>query len=270
MSLSHLTVVAALVTSLAVTGAADTNDLTFATWNIGHFALGKWPPGMPVAEAHAKAPAYRAFLRQADADVIGLCEYDPYMDVSNTCDAADHVFREYPHSAKDPSGVDRLNVFYWKDAACVATGKVRFPNHSQHRFYRYVRLKIRGRVVCFVETHLDWNLQKPGHANDRADQIARLVANFKDEPYVVIGGDFNTARLENGKWRDAPEDYEPFRKAGFSAAHWGELKTWPAKSPYKSIDNIFVKGFSISEQKVMADATLSDHALLRCRLTFTD
>ena len=263
------TILFAAVAALAAgqVGAGD-ESFAFATWNIGHFSLGKWPPGMPVEKAPAMAPLYRDFLRRAGADVIGLCEYDTYMDVSNTCAAADLVFAEYPSSAKDLSGTDRLNVLYWKGAECVATGKVRFPNHSQHRFYRFARLRIAGREVCFVETHLDWNLMKPGHANDRADQIARLVAAFRDEPYVVIGGDFNTSVLKDGKWVDTPEDYEPFRKAGFAAAHWGELKTWPAKAPCRSIDNLFVNGFSISEQKVLADPTLSDPALLRCRLTF--
>ena len=261
---------ALVAVSCMAASAADGDSFTFATWNIGHFALGKWPPGMPVAKVPEMAPAYRDFLKRADADVIGLCENEEFMDVSNTCAAADHVFTEYPHSSRDASGQGRANVFYWKDAECVAAGKVRFPNHSQRRFYRFVRLKLRGREVCFVETHLDWNLEKPGHANDRADQIARLVAAFKDEPCVVIGGDFNTATRRDGQWYDSPEDYEPFRKAGFAAAHWGELKTWPAKAPYQSIDNVFVKGLLISEQRVMADATLSDHALLRCRLTFAD
>ena len=262
---------AAALTSLALSAfAADGDSFTFATWNIGHFALGVWPPGMPVAKVPEMAPAYRDFLKRADADVIGLCENEEFIDVSNTCAAAEHVFSEYPHSSRDASGLGRANVFYWKDAECVKSGMVRFPNHSQHRFYRFVRLKIRGREVCFVETHLDWNLEKPGHANDRADQIARLVAAFKDEPCVVIGGDFNTATRRDGKWHDSPEDYEPFRKAGFAAAHWGEMKTWPAKAPYQSIDNVFVKGLTISEQRVMADASLSDHALLRCRLTFAD
>ena len=137
------------VSCMAASAAAD-DSFTFATWNIGHFALGKWPPGMPVAKVPEMAPAYRDFLKRADADVIGLCENEEFMDVSNTCAAADHVFTEYPHSSKDASGQGRANVFYWKDAECVAAGKVRFPNHSQHRFYRFVRLKIRGREVSMA------------------------------------------------------------------------------------------------------------------------
>ena len=36
-----------------------------------------------------------------------------------------------------------------------------------------------------------------------------------------------------------------------------------------SIDNIFAKGLEISDVKVLADPILSDHALLRCRLTMS-
>ena len=195
---------AAALTSLALSAlAADGDSFTFATWNIGHFALGKWPPGMPVAKVPEMAPAYRDFLKRADADVIGLCENEEFMDVSNTCAAADHVFSEYPHSSKDASGLGRANVFYWKDAECVKSGMVRFPNHSQHRFYRFVRLKIHGREVCFVETHLDWNLEKPGHANDRADQIAGvlgvtladLVADDNDVQALDVGRQLRDADI---------------------------------------------------------------------------
>lgn len=35
-----------------------------------------------------------------------------------------------------------------------------------------------------------------------------------------------------------------------------------------AIDNIVTKGFAISDVGVQADPALSDHALLKCRLTF--
>ena len=58
---------------------------------------------------------------------------------------------------------------------------------------------------------------------------------------VVIAGDFNTSiTLPDGKTDvDTPEDYEPFREAGYAAAHWGTLATWPAEKPFLTIDNIF-------------------------------
>ena len=88
---------------------------------------------------------------------------------------------------------------------------------------------------------------------------------------MVIGGDFNTSiMLADGKTEiNTPEDYEPFREAGYVAAHWGTMATWPAEKPVLTIDNIFAKGLAISDVKVFTDPTLSDHSLMRCRLTFS-
>ena len=241
----------------------------FASWNIGHFALGKkWYSTIPESEAPGKIVEYKAFLDKAGVKVIGICEHECFVGTNNTFAVTETILAGYDGKAVEPDGLGRLNALYWKDAKCVKTGKVKFEKHSQHRYYRFARLNIAGREVCFVMTHLDWNHVKPGHEQDRASQIAKLVEDLKDEPYVVIGGDFNTCVLVNNVWTDAPEEYKPFRKAGFAAAHWGELKTWPASKPYKSIDNIFAKGFDISDVRVQADPTLSDHALVRCTLTF--
>lgn len=241
----------------------------FASWNIGHFALGrKSYSTIPESEVSRKIVEYRTFLGKADFKVIGVCEHECFVGTNNTFAVEDTILAGCDGKAVDAGGIGRLNALYWKDAQCVTTGMVKFKKHSQHRYYRFARLKIAGREVCFVMTHLDWNHIKPGHEQDRTSQIAKLVEDFKDEPYVVIGGDFNTCVYENKVWKDAPQEYEPFRKAGFSAAHWGELKTWPAKEPIQSIDNIFAKGFRISDVRVHSDPALSDHALIRCTLTF--
>lgn len=241
----------------------------FASWNIGHFALGiKWYSTISVADAPGKIAEYRAFLDKADARVIGLCEHEPFVGTNNTFAIEKTVLSGYDGKAVEPSGIGRLNALYWKNAHCVSSGKVKFEKHSQHRYYRFARLKIAGREVCFVMTHLDWNLMKPGHEDDRAYQIRKLIADLRDEPYVVIGGDFNTCVYRDGKWVDSPGEYDAFVQAGFTAAHRGELKTCPAKAPCRSIDNIFAKGFDLSDVRVQVDPTLSDHALVRCTLTF--
>ena len=123
-----------------------------------------------------------------------------------------------------------------------------------------------------VEAHLDWNITPPGHGDDRRLQIRQLIEDFKDEPCVVIAGDFNTSiMLEDGKTEvNTPEDYEAFREAGYAGAHWGTLATWPAEKPFLTIDNIFARGLSIDDVQVLTDPTLSDHSLLRCRLIFPD
>jgi endonuclease/exonuclease/phosphatase family metal-dependent hydrolase len=261
--------VAAIAVSAVALACAAEDSFGFASWNIGHFALGrKYGSTISESEAPRKIVEYKAFLDKADAKVIGICEHEGFVDSNNTFAVEKTILPGCVGKAVGQSGIHRLNALYWKDAECVKSGAIKFEKHSQYRYYRYARLKIAGREVCFVMTHLDWNHFKPGHEHDRESQIARLVADFKDEPYVVIGGDFNTCVKGAKGWKDAPEEYEPFRKAGFSAAHWGELKTCPATKPVKSIDNIFVKGFTVSDVRVQVDPTLSDHALIRCTLAF--
>ena len=162
------------------------------------------------------------------------------------------------------------NSLYWSGADCQETGRVVFPQAADTRFYRWAKLRIAGRKVVVVEAHLDWNITPPGHGDDRRLQIRQLIDDFKDEPCVVIGGDFNTSiMLPDGKTEvNTPEDYEPFRKAGYAGAHWGSLATWPSEKPVLTIDNIFAKGLDMSDVEVLTDPLLSDHSLLRCRLTF--
>ena len=261
--------IAVLAFSVVALACTAEDSFGFASWNIGHFALGKKSrSSISEWEAPRKIADYKAFLDRADAKVIGICEHEGFVDSNNTFAVEKTILSGCSGKAVGQSGRGRLNALYWKGAECVKSGVVKYEKHSQQTYYRYARLKIAGREVCFVITHLDWNHFKPGHEHDRESQIAKLVADFKNEPYVVIGGDFNTCVFADKVWRDAPEEYEPFRKAGFSAAHWGELKTWPAAKPVQSIDNIFVKGFKVSDVRVQADRTLSDHALIRCTLTF--
>jgi hypothetical protein len=257
----------------AVTAAgwmfAGEGEFGFASWNIGHFALGKrWYSTISVGDAPKKIAEYRAFLADADARVVGLCEHEPFVGTNNTFAIEKTILSDYDGKAVDSSGLGRLNALYWKNAECVKSGMVKYRKHVQNCYYRYARLKIAGREVCFVMTHMDWNTMKPGHEGDRDDQIRTLIEAFRDEPYVVIGGDFNTCVCVDGKWKDSPEEYEPFIRAGFTAAHRGELKTWPAKDPYQSVDNIFVRGFDMSDVRVLIDPSLSDHALIRCKLAF--
>lgn len=253
-----ITAVCMVLVTPVVLGEGD--SFGFASWNIGHFALGKrWYSTIPVSEAPKKIKEYKAFIDKADARVIGICEHEGFVGTNNTFATDKTMLRDYDGKAVEAEGLGRLNALYWKDAQCIKTGKVKFEKHSQHRYYRYARLKIAGRETCFVMTHLDWNTKKPGHEQDRSSQIAKLIEDLKDEPYVVIGADFNT---------ESPDEYDAFFKAGFTGAHRGELKTCPAKSPRNGIDNIFVKGFEMSDVRVQTDPTLSDHSLVRCTLTF--
>ena len=246
-------------------------SFTFGTWNIAHYSCGKtYPSNISAMDMPKYIVNYAAFLDKADVSVIGVCEDSWFCDAAGTLGARETIFPRYSGVANEKTRPFDYNSLYWANAECTATGRRMFSKATEPRFYRWAKLRIAGRDVVVAEAHLDWNITVPGHADDRKIQIRELIEDFRNEPRVVIGGDFNTSLLQpDGKTEiNTPEDYEPFRKAGYVGAHWGTIATWPAEKPYLTIDNIFAKGLSISDVKVVNDPTLSDHALLRCRLTF--
>ena len=255
----------------AETCRAAQSSFTFATWNIGHYSCGTtYPSNISATDLPKYIAGYAAFLDRADASIIGICEDSWFCDAAGTKGARETIFSRYSGVANERTRPFDYNSLYWTNAVCIASGREVFPQAAEVRFYRWAKLRIAGRDVMVVEAHLDWNITPPGHENDRKLQIRQLIEDFRNEPIIVIGGDFNTSlQLKDGKTEiDTPEDYEPFRAAGYAAAHWGTLKTWPSTKPYLTIDNIFARGLSISDVKVLVDPKLSDHALLRCRLTF--
>ena len=250
---------------------APCQSFTFATWNIAHYSCGKtYPSTISAAEMPKYKAAYAAFLDRADASVIGICEDSWFCDAASTLTARETIFSRYTGFASEKTRPYDYNSLYWKDAECLDCGRRMFRKATEPRFYRWARLRIAGREVVVAEAHLEWNITIPGHMDDRKDEIRQIIEDFRDEPRVVIGGDFNTSiMLPDGKTEvNTPEDYEAFRAAGYAAAHWGTMNTWPSGNPTLSIDNIFAKGLSISDVETFGDVTLSDHWLMRCRLTF--
>ena len=252
---------------------AAARSFTFATWNIAHYSCGKtYPSTISAADMPKYKAAYAAFLDRADASVIGICEDSWFCDAAGTLTARETIFPRYTGFASERTRPYDYNSLYWKDAECLDSGRRMFWKTTEPRFYRWARLRIGGREVVVVEAHLEWNITLPGHMDDRKDEIRQIIEDFKNEPRVVIGGDFNTSlMMSDGKTEiNTPEDYEAFRKAGYVAAHWGTINTWPSVKPTLSIDNIFAKGLWIDDVEVFGDVALSDHWLMRCRLTFDE
>ena len=268
---SLLAVAAALAATLAAEAA---ESFGYATWNVGHFSLGlKNLPSIAPADASAKAGEYRMFLSEAGVSVLGTCEHSTAFTSDKSLKSADTAFADFPGCAYVPLSSGHANAVMWKgDVTLVDSGYHNFPVRNAKCYCQWARLRVRGREVCFVEAHCDWNTMDAGHEFDRVEQMRFLARTFGKEPRVVISGDFNSCvrNRVTGKWTDAFKEFEIFRQAGFDAAHWGELKTWPASGPYLGIDNIFTKGLAISDVRAQRDKTLSDHSLLRCTLTFKE
>ena len=125
--------------------------------------------------------------------------------------------------------------------------------------------------VWFVQTHLDSNTYLSGHRKDREEQMKKLIEDFRDEPHVVMAGDFRVGvRIPGKPCFPAPEEYKVFEKAGFELVNLFGTGTYPVESPIQPLDNIMLKGVGVSEVRFIEGDRLSDHLAISCKLSVYD
>lgn len=246
---------------------AATGEIHFATWNIGHFACGRSnQPILADEEAETMAAKYRLFIDYAGVEVMGLVEYSPYFTKSGKRRVAGTLFADWLIALEGTKRGTVCNTLFLREGAVTETREREFSDRVRSAYYKFARVRLNGIDVCLVETMLQ-RADSVG-APDRAKQIQTLIEDFKDEPYVILGGDFQVQQ-KKGDTYDRWTEYAAFEKAGWKLAHLGELKTAYTKKggkPRLPLDNIIVKGFDIRDARVQCDPALSDHALLRATL----
>ena len=157
-------------------------------------------------------------------------------------------------------------------------------------YVRVASVMIDGNLVKVGSTHLNWN-QASGYYESRMKEIKELVKYFDSFPYVILCGDFNTmGHYQQNDYLAGLQEYDPFvngftedgitYNGGFTLANTttNPLLTANATNsrpdlgasknyPYQYLDNIIVKGFTMSNIQVVDDGTLTDHCALYCDLT---
>lgn len=246
--------------------AANFCKLKVASWNIGHFALGKGDDtSITSADYEEKQQAYRAFLNDVDADILALCEYNPLFVKATAgqpaITARDAILGQYVDAAIGEKHSYNCNAVFSNGLKTGKTTTQEFKDKVQPRYYLCREFLINGIKVKFVVTHLDWNEREIGK-DCRAKQIEELIETFKDDHHVILCADWNT---------QAESEYAPFIRAGYTMAnngYMGKVKTWPA-GPKASgpIDNIICKGFAVTGVHARHRPDLSDHALIEASLT---
>jgi len=95
-------------------------------------------------------------------------------------------------------------------------------------------------------------------SEQQLDQVGAVVDHIrKTNPYVVVGGDFNTESEYTVR-----ETERRFRQAGFAAATMGIGRTAhgdPLGIYEFAVDHIFVKGFRVEASGKVEEARASDH-----------
>ena len=252
-----------------------------------------------------------------DADIIGMPEWNNYFGWMNintckaTADAEVGIFADYNLSV----GKSAISG-WWQNTLALkpkytiidVEDKDLGSTNGNMAYVRIARVKIRGKIVKIAVTHLNWNnplgatadptysINAQDSYDSRQVEIKNLVKLFKDDPYVILCGDFNTQGPVYGP--DVPDsqrnflagldEFDPFVEGftedgvtypgNFTLANnkSNPLKTAPATNarpdtgnllPRSYLDNIIVRGFTMSEVHVIDDGSLTDHFALYCDLT---
>ena len=261
------------ITAVAGQVSRDADWFTVVAWNVGHHAMGKgMTPSIPPGQDDEYMRGYKAFI--GDARIVGISEYSELFSTNSPRKTVDVLYGDYDvklvgtKRRRCPQG----NSLFMKGCRLIETKERDYPKRKRAHYYKFARVEMDGREVCVIETHLDWFRGKNDPLREmHFDQIDTLIADMKNEKYVIIMGDFNISRMP-GDTQTFSGEYDIFAKAGYTLANKGEIKTWPSYKNYKGkpvpLDNIMVKGFEMCDVQMKSSDTLSDHNMISCRLRF--
>ncbi|MBR1793609.1 MAG: hypothetical protein IJ764_08245 [Bacteroidales bacterium] len=242
------------------------SKITVASWNIGHFALGKSGDTKLTHDVlDFNKQAYRALLNEVNADILALVEYNPLMvnatEDKPAVEAREAILSNYRDAQVGPKYSYNCNAIFSNGLRVLYTDTVMFSKMVQRRYYLVTTLLLDGDTVKVVSTHLDWNQGENGEPY-RAIQIQEIIEAFRNDKYVIMCADWNTSKTA---------EYDAFAQAGYDMAnhgYLGDIRTYPAGSnPRSCLDNIITKGFSVGHVSITNNPLLSDHCLIQADLT---
>lgn len=233
----------------------------YATWNIGAFKYTDWNVGdpthvIPAEDADEYALKYRKLIDATGADILGICEYDPSYSAAAQS-TKNVIFPQYVNIYEGNRTGANSNTIMFNGSAIEYVGReeITFTTNLGTRYYTHLTARIAGENVHLVCAHLD-------HSNNpvREAQIAQLIADMAGYKYVVIAGDFNT-----GDEEVIDTELAAFKTAGYTIANDGNIGLVITSLTQEYVDNIVVRGFSMSNIEANQESgTLSDHLLLSC------
>lgn len=240
---------------------SEAQMLRVAQWNIGHFSCGRADDSfISRQDAGAAILKYKTLLDSVGANIISVNEFSPAFtkaeDGKAPLMASQTVFAEYPEASVGPKWQYNCNALFARTHKWKHEQTKLFDYAVEKRYYQMAVIRVKGKKTVVVSAHLDWNSGDFGKVF-RQRQIAELVERFRNEPRVIICGDFNV---------DEASEFAPFEATGFILANKKSgcsLPTWPSgDNPNLPIDNIIVKGMNVTNVKVYNDKDLSDHCLI--------
>ena len=239
-----------------------------------------------------------------DADIIGLEEYNDNFGYHSGLVSTQNsgIFNGYNLSV----GPNECNN-WWQNTiasklALSSPSNVYLGSTNNIQAYlRVAKLNINSTEIWFACTHLNWNNPSgTGGASasyaSRQKELKECVKWLQDKSHVILVGDFNTTGPVEGTTEErrlqglAEFDIflNGFTESGVtydggctlanstldsrytSPSTGSRPDQSPSTSPNWYLDNIIVKGFTMSNITVVDDGTITDHCGLYCDLTLID
>lgn len=246
--------------------ADSASSVRIATWNIGHFSLGKKPNStLEDSQAAMKGDDFRDYINNAiNADVIFLNEYSKKF-TKNSNLAKDVVFGEYSTVYEGEQRNYSCNAVYSKieisepevhEFECNKTAPKISPYSPVATDYYFVTtdLVIDGVTIKLVSVHLAFDGE--GSENVVVNQLNELIAYCAQYEHVVLLGDWNVNTFS---------EFDLFTDAGYSLGNTDANMSTYNEGIY-SLDNIVYKGVTVTDF-ALAGTDLSDHYAVYCTIT---
>ena len=210
--------------NILITTTPIVEKLKVMTYNVGHYDYGTGM-GLPSNIYDEKLRNYRRFLGNQNVDVIGIQEYDSWMNDADTEENAifandvlwDHF---YPYRVDTGSwgSIKSKEFAYWTYKEQLSTGRW------------YVRAYING--ILLISVHLSVGTS---NTQTRITEANEIVSILQNEERFILFGDFN---CEPGE-EDAL--YSVFTSQNYKIANrgfFGDYYTWSsARTDFSHYDN---------------------------------
>ena len=245
----------------------DATSIKVATWNIGHFSIGKnTNTKLGDATFRESYNSYCDYLYgRINADLITVNEYSAMFTPSYR--AKDTIFNRYPTQFEGTQYRYSCNALFsrlpvdglrMQRYACNQTAKIEHTNLIAATDYYYLQgqITLGGESVTVVTAHLAFdNTKNPDTVC--LDQIDELIRKLSDYERVLLMGDWNTREFSY---------FNRFAEAGYTLGNTNPSRVTCAGL---ALDNIIVKGLEISDYTVHTTA-LSDHYAVSATITLGD
>lgn len=240
--------------------------LRLCTYNIGHFSGGvSKNSSITSSDYDAKLLLYKDTIRQTSADIIGICEYSKIFGTNPDNEqvlAEDVLLQSFIPSLIGSQYNYSCNALFSKtivenpqkeDYQCNQTAVITHTTLIEAKDYYYIEadLYMHGEPVKLVITHLAFDNNRPGVL--QGDQINELITKYSTFDKVIMMGDWNVANFS---------EFDAFTNAGYSLANDGTFLTYPSGG--RALDNIIVKGLTISNPGMITTQGQSDHYPFYC------